>query len=206
MRFKSLLKKIPGIARLTKKEKKSLNKEIAFENLALAKKLLDELNVRNWLTDGTLLGYYRDKDLIDHDVDIDLGSFMDDYTDEIIHKFIENGWRIEHIFGKRDLGFELAFNRKGVKLDIFFFYKDGDRYWHGAWKRTGKGENLIKYYYDKFDLKEVEFKCYTFNIPANPLKYIETKYGPGWQTPVKEWDWAFGPSNAVATDFYMEKY
>ena len=136
---------------------------------------------------------------------MDLGSFIDDYTDEIIHKFIENGWRIEDIFGKRDQGFELAFSRKGVKLDIFFFYKEGDRYWHGAWKRTEKGENLIKYYYDKFDLKETEFKGRKFSIPADPLKYIETKYGPGWQTPVKDWDWAFGPSNAVATEVFMEK-
>jgi len=204
MRIKSLLKKIPFVAKLAGKSKKPFDKQVAIENLVYAKELLDQLKVRNWLTDGTLLGYYREKDILEHDIDVDMGSFIADYTDEIIHRFIENGWQVAHIFGKRDMGFELSFIRKKVRLDIFFFYEENGRYWHGAWRNTEKGFNLIKYYYEPFGLKEVEFKGHKFNIPSDPLTYIQTKYGPGWRTPVKEWDWAFGPSNAVATEFYLE--
>ncbi|RLC48109.1 MAG: hypothetical protein DRH57_02770 [Candidatus Cloacimonadota bacterium] len=180
-----------------------INKMVAIENLADAKKILDNLNMRNWLTDGTLLGYYRENDIITHDKDVDIGCFIADYNDKIILKFIENDWNLENIFGRKDIGLELSFRRNYIKLDIFFFYEEGKKYWHGAWLKTDKGRNLIKYYYDKFDLKEIEFKGYKFNIPEDILKYIITKYGESWNQPRKNWDWAFGPSNATRTEFYL---
>jgi fukutin len=191
------------LAPFLNKKVQFIDKDVALENLANAKKILDRLNVRNWLTDGTLLGYFRENDFIGYDVDVDMGCFIDDYTDEILHSFIDNGWRVEQIFGKRDIGFELAFIRDNVKLDIFFFYEEGQLFWHGAWKNTPKGLNLIKYYYDKFELSEIKFKGNIFNIPTNTEKYIMTKYGEDWKTPKKNWDWSFGPSNAVRTEFYL---
>jgi hypothetical protein len=50
----------------------------------------------------------------------------------------------------------------------------------------------------------VEFLGETFSVPADTLRYIETMYGKDWRTPVKDWDWAFGPPNAVGTDFFLK--
>jgi len=181
------------------------DKDIAIQNLSDAKTILDSLGMRNWLTDGTLLGYYRENDFIAHDLDMDMGSFIEDFDKDITKRFKENGWDLLSTFGKLDIGYELSYIRNGVKLDIFFFYKENDKYWHGAWRPIEKkGRNLIKYYYDSFGLKEVEFKGQLFNVPEDTLHYIETKYGPDWKTPQKSWDWAFGPSNAVETDFYLK--
>ncbi|WP_136808594.1 hypothetical protein [Desulfosediminicola flagellatus] len=198
--------KVKSISKYFQRNSDKFDKHVAIENLVLARNILNTLNVGHWLTDGTLLGYYRENDFLSHDIDIDLGCFINDYTDEIIHQFISSGWRIIHIFGRREIGFELSFCRKDIQLDIFFFYKDKDTFWHGAWKQTEKGSNLIKYVYDRFELREIEFKAEKFYIPNETEKYIETKYGPDWRKPVKKWDWAYGPSNAVPTDYYMERY
>lgn len=201
--LKSFVKQLPGVSRFVRY--KPMDSCSAFDNLVHAKKLLDELSVRCWLTDGTLLGYYRENQLLGHDTDIDMGCYISEYTDQIIHKFNENGWRFEHMFGCRAEGLELTFSRKGVSLDLFFFYEEDDKYWHGAWRGTDNKENLIKYYYSRFNLVETEFGGNIFDIPENPEKYIITKYGKDWRTPVKEWDWQFGPSNATATDIYMDR-
>ena len=190
-----------------KKKKKKIPtladyKNVALENLINAKNILNDLNMSHWLTDGTLLGYYRNKDFIPHDSDVDIGSFIEDYNDEVIMRFLDNGWTCEHIFGRKDIGLELSFRRNHIKLDIFFFYEESDKYWHGAWLKTDRGLNLIKYYYDKFSIKEIEFLEYKFNVPDNPLKYIETKYGKTWNVTVKKWDWAFEPANAKKTVIY----
>lgn len=190
-----------------KKEKKKIHKSDAFKNIVDARNILNNLNMDYWLTDGTLLGFYRNNDFIDHDEDLDFGAFIDNFDEKLILDFVDDEWKLVSVFGKRDCGLEISFKKRGIKLDIFFFYKEDGKYWHGAWrkfKKDGKTlRNLIKYYYDDFKLTQADFKNEKFNIPQNTEKYIATKYGSGWKTPVKEWDWEFGPSNAVKTDIIL---
>ena len=177
------------------------------QNIVEAHIILNSIGVKHWLTDGTLLGYYRDGKIFAHEKDADFGVFIEDYNDKIIDAFIKKGWRLHYVFGKLSVGFELTFSKNDEHIDLFFFYKDEDKVWHAAWQVTQKRPvrivNLIKYNYDKFDLKEIEFLGEKFLIPANTEHYIETKYGNDWRTPVKEWDWAFGPKNAVKTDIFL---
>lgn len=120
-----------------------------------------------------------------------------------IAEFLRDGWDIDRIFGRYEMGLEISVKRSNLKLDIFFFYEEDGKFWHGAWKKTGRGWNLIKYYYNPFDLKEVEYMGHQVNIPANTEAYVTTKYGETWNKVVKEWDWAHGPSNSVKTDYYL---
>ena len=184
-----------------------MNKDDALKNIIEAKNILSSLNIDCWLTDGTLLGYYRDNDFIDHDQDLDLGALISSYNEKIVLDFIDAGWKLDNIFGKRNCGLAISLKKRKIKLDIFFFYEENGVLWHGAWRKVKDNgitrRNLIKYIYDKFELREIEFKGEKFNIPANPEKFIITKYGNGWKTPVKEWDWEFGPTNAVKTDIVI---
>jgi hypothetical protein len=186
-----------------------MDKAAALRVLAEARDLLAALGVRAWLTDGTLLGYHRERDFIGHDQDVDLGCAIAAYDDRIIERFAGAGLECTNVFGRRDCGLELSFRKDGVSLDLFFFYEEGARRWHGAWRRTRDGRrkrrNLIKYYYDAFGLAEVEFKGERFLAPEDVERYVVTKYGEGWRTPVKGWDWAFGPANAVATDVVLDE-
>ncbi len=182
---------------------RTIDQDFGIENLVNAKEILDKLNMRNWLTDGTLLGYYRDSNFIKHDLDLDMGSFISEYNDNVILEFIQNGWKLMHVFGRKDLGLELSFIRNNLKLDIFFFYEEHGKYWHAAWDGTERGLNLIKYYYDAIELKEETFLNHKFMVPKETLKYITTKYGESWNKPIKNWDWADGPSNSVRTSIYL---
>jgi len=200
------------LMRLFKKKKnkpvkKNIDTDLALENLLLAKNILNEKKMDFWLTDGTLLGFYRDNGFIEHDEDIDLGCLIEDLNETVLFDFLDNGFKLDSIYGNRNIGLEFSFKRKEMKLDIFFFYKEDHKFWHGAWVRKKingvKKDNLIKYSYDPFKLIEIEFYGHKFNAPDNIEKYIETKYGKNWKEPVKEWDWAHGPSNSEATDIYL---
>ena len=171
-----------------------------------AKEILNKIKVRHWITDGTLLGYFREGDIIGHDIDADLGCLIEDYTDEIIPNFLKNGWSLVSVHGEKKCGLELSFSKTNARVDIFFFYKEEGRLWHGAWAYDGtKGNfNLIKYIYDDFDLKCVNFLGTEFMAPADTLKYVTTKYGSSWDKPQKKWDWAFDPENSIQTDVYMK--
>jgi len=190
-----------------KREKKEMDIELGLENLLLAKDILENRNMLFWLTDGTLLGYYRDNGFIRHDEDVDLGCFISSLDESVIFDFLDKGFKLDSIYGNRQIGLELSFKRKGMKLDIFFFYEENDKVWHGAWVRKNidgvKKDNLIKYYYDSFELKEIEFYGHKFKAPNDIEKYIITKYGESWKEPVKEWDWAYGPSNSETTEIYL---
>jgi fukutin len=191
----------------SKKEKISIDKNDALKNLVEARTMLDKLNIRYWLTDGTLLGFYRNSDFIDHDEDLDMGASIESFNERMILDFTDSGWRIADIYGKRDCGLEISFKKRKIKLDIFFFYTQNGKMWHGAWRKCKEGgitkRNLIKYSYEAFGLKTAVFKGENFNIPEDPEKYIMTKYGKNWKTPVKQWDWEFGPSNAEKTEIVM---
>lgn len=190
----------------TKPPQSVLIDEIA-RNLIDANSLLLRLGVHSWLTDGTLLGYYRENRILPHDKDADLGLFITDYSDRILEGFKKDGWKLAHVFGTIECGLQLSFLRNGAKIDLFLFYNEDDKYWHGAWKSEQKGKfrQLIKYYYEPFKFRKVDFLGAQFSIPADTEKYLVTKYGAGWKTEQKEWDWAFGPSNAVATEVRLRK-
>tara|TARA_Y100000590_G_scaffold156139_1_gene179491 strand:+ start:3419 stop:4270 length:852 start_codon:yes stop_codon:yes gene_type:complete len=167
--------------------------------------LLDSLDIRWWLTDGTLLGLYRDGKLMDYDEDIDLGCFIEDYNEEISNKFIAKGWNEIYRFGTHDIGLEISLMKYNVKLDLFFFYKEIEFYWHGAWQelyKSGKlvGRNMIKYIYAPFTLRTKSFNDFQASIPYPIEKYIITKYGTDWKQPIRNWDWRFDPKNAKKTN------
>lgn len=188
------------------KKKKVLifDKKTALKVLRALIEDLQLINIKCWLTDGTLLGFYREKDFISHDMDMDVGVFIKDYNSEVDTHLLSKGWKIVRKLGFKDLGLEFTLMKDGHKIDIFFFYEQGDKYWHAAWQGLKKNKikyrRMIKYTYPKFSLKPASFLGLDVLIPENPELYIITKYGKNWQTPVKNWDWALGPANAVATD------
>ena len=62
-------------------------KQIKFNQvLTDMKKILDNENQEFFLSDGTLLGCYREKKFIEHDGDIDIGIFSEKYNANIEEK------------------------------------------------------------------------------------------------------------------------
>lgn len=180
---------------------KPIDKQIAYENLKLAVEALEKLEVPFFLSSGTLLGFYRGGDFIDHDEDIDLGVFIDFYKPEIVKEFNNKGFSLNRTFGAINSGLEYSFLRKGVQLDIFFYYKKNNTMWHAVWyvnkyinfkflKKIGVVRPKLKKL--SFPLlesyKQVNYKDLKLPIPNNTEDYLKAQYGENWRIPDRKWD------------------
>lgn len=176
--------------------------------LKKTKKVLDELNIPFFLSSGTLLGFVRENKFLDHDYDIDIGIYKEDYNPELINKMGEKGLKLYRILGNINNGMELSFRLNGTaigkfaKIDIFLHYKDKDKiYW--ITYSPPKYEQRIKYQVSNFILKSVKFMDVVVNVPFPTVKYIREHYGSQWFIPIKSrgfggtYDFRTTPSSIV---------
>lgn len=184
-----------------KSKLRPINKEIASENLKSAIEGLNNLDIPCFLSSGTLLGFYRGGDFIDHDEDVDLGVFIDFFKPEILVEFRKRGFVLKRTFGSIKSGLEYSFLRKGVQVDIFFYYKKNNTMWHGVWyvnkyinfkflKKIGLvSPKLRKLSFPLFhNYKELNYRDFKLPIPDNAEDYLKTQYGDSWRIPDEKWD------------------
>jgi hypothetical protein len=194
-----------------------VNKKVAFENLKAITALLEERGIPAWLDGGSLLGCYRGGDLIDHDDDTDLGIHLADWRREPALDFLEAvraaGFTVARYFGEVSLGLEICLERGGVPTDLFFYYPEGERVWCGAWggtwylRRPNQPRycGLIKYYYERFELRSMSVQGVSFHVPADTEKFLVTLYGAGWRVPDPTWSGLASPTNRVMTTLMIER-
>lgn len=189
-----------------------MNNQHALENLIDTRDCLNELKLRYFLIDGTLLGLVRENDFIGHDLDVDMGVYMEDWSitdytklEELMN---EKGLELHHAFGIFGKHFELSFKRNNIKIDLFFYNKKGNKRRFNAFLNGGRTlpDDILTYEYEADlieNLKETEFKGEKFMIPAEPEKVLVAKYGKDWKTPVTNWRWDFDPKNLISQGKYL---
>jgi GR25 family glycosyltransferase involved in LPS biosynthesis len=156
-------------------------KQTTFENTLLdARKSLKKYNIDFALSCGTALGYYREKQFIDHDNDIDLIIFRKDINseNEIINA-MSNYFTLVIKRGILNNGLEYTFkhNITKVLLDIFIMYETNNFYWYACYE--GKNyDTQVRLKYPKIDFKEVYFLNENFKIV--PQEYLNVDYGDSW--------------------------
>ncbi|KAM4532286.1 ribitol-5-phosphate transferase FKTN [Fundulus diaphanus] len=163
--------------------------------LSLAAQTLGELDVPFWISSGTCLGWFRQCSIISYSRDVDIGVFIADFRPDIIPAFRAAGLSLKHKFGKVEDSLELSFLGEDVKLDIFFFYKDGDIVWNGG--TQAKSGRKFKYVFPSFSLCWAELLEVKVRVPCETLDYIMANYGATWSVPVRSWDWKSSPSNVI---------
>ncbi|CAB3366888.1 Hypothetical predicted protein [Cloeon dipterum] len=168
-------------------------KHKAWKLLTTAKQVLDQLNIPFWLSSGTCLGYYRQCDLITYSKDVDLGIMASDYSTNLIPEFQKRGFKLKHVFGRINDSFEISFVYDDLKLDLFFFYREGNSIWNGG--TQAKSGLKFKYVFPSFTLCWTEFLQLKVRVPCETLSYILANYGSGWSTPQRAWDWKSSPPN-----------
>lgn len=72
----------------------------ALRLLQQAKHVLDGLGLPFWLNSGSLLGYFRQCDIIAHSKDVDLGMFAADFDGRLVLALQAAGLRLTHRFGR----------------------------------------------------------------------------------------------------------
>ena len=170
-----------------------MDKIKALDNLRDTVEILNDLGLYWWLEAGTCLGAIREKDFIEHDTDIDIGVLGLQMKDELAIEMVKRGFVFHYIYGTKYNGYEMSFIRGGIKVDVFYFYKNDGIIYTSIWN---KQEQIILDFPAKLfnDLREIDFLGLRVRVPNPPEEYLTIRYG-NWREVVKKWDWAYGAKN-----------
>ena len=199
-----------------RKTKGSISDEItskkkAARNLKDIEKILDDLHITFWLDCGTLLGAYRDRDFCEDDEDdIDLGTWDEYriYIPKIIERAEEKGFKLYHQWNFNGTGHEVALEKDGCKIDLYFNMKDKEEevaycYFYKQNKPFKKVVVPLKFYEH---LVPIKFLGNSFLRPKDIEEYLELRYGD-WKTKVsrKDYNCYTANENQFLVDMEIEK-
>lgn len=171
-----------------------VDREIASENMVIARDLRRKRGLEIFLNYGTLLGTIREKDFIPHDDDVDFGLYGHDKSRfiECIPELEHSGFQVKYI---RDDGYGMTtdtsndagnfrmykLERKGQEMDFFLAFKK--RYWFFLrWYIDGRVSLPVRFL---DNLSVVNFLGQDFSAPADPIGFLRNLYGKTWNVPIK---------------------
>lgn len=169
--------------------KRKIDPEDGFEALQDLINVFSKYKINLFVISGTLLGFYRDKNLIGYDSDLDVGIFDLNNRELAINiikrhdKFDLMPVRTEKCIRVRHLN--------GVPIDIFFHWNDANQFWHGGVK--------VNWHNDPFELELDNWKSLKFYRPRNIEHYLTENYG-NWKVRVRDFDSAFDTPNLQITN------
>ncbi|HZE38950.1 MAG TPA: LicD family protein [Stackebrandtia sp.] len=148
----------------------------AFEDLHEA---LTSAGIPYFIAAGTVLGLVRQGRPLSHDNDIDVGIREEDFDlDALVALFSKHprfDFDVVHPHTKK-LG---LVHRGGSPIDIFRFYRDGDKMYHDA--------VFVRWANSPFEVKTREISGLHLPLPADPDTYLTENYGD-WRTPNPKFD------------------
>ena len=177
--------------------------ECKYDVLKEGCQILNRLHIPYTLADGTLLGIYRDKQLIPHDTDIDVTVILPVDIPSIIREFTTKGFNIGRMpisYGKVQ---QIVFYKNEVLFDIIFYKKISNK--------------IINFceqdYYLMHDAKHYEnistikFMDFDYNIPNDVEGWLRKTYGEDWNKPKpKPKDWRIGNAYIAAYPYNGDSY
>ena len=169
-------------------------KENGPEAIELLNNITERHSCNYWLTNGTLLGFYREHGFIWGDNDIDVGMYASDISVEFVNDLISNGFHLHHaIIDSKYNGFHLAFNYKNVKVDVYSFYNDDKGNVVAFAPKAINDDWRMSYRIGKFSVKRktfpysgltsVDFVGVQTTIPTNVEEILSIMYGQDYMTP-----------------------
>lgn len=185
-------------------------KESLIKQMKQVISILEHHHVTWWITGGTLLGLYRDGDIIFPDYDTDIAIAAETMNVECIkeleafsivsgnhivddkYRYLENPQYLLKGFKMNAFTPDRNWKFKGGKPTMFgslkmipsvdiFPYKLLDG---KRWKRVYP--ERMRWHLDEtlLPVKKFKTKYGVFNIPNNPEEYCRMTYGDDWQTPI----------------------
>lgn len=204
---KDLVKNLPIIKNLNQKANIDLDSKrsnLLKENFEDILKAIYQSNLKSydiWLDFGTLLGFYREKDLIPHDLDMDFGIIIPDYEaflkDEKV--LFEQGFVRTKEFYYNDKLVEFSYSYKGLNVDFIVYDKkentiSSDTIFYMT-NALGNPTRYEVYHYELpfTALTECSFKEILVKVPENTREYISHLYGEDFEIPNTHYNWKENP-------------
>lgn len=126
--------------------------------------------------DGIVLGYHREKGILEGDTDLDLGIFREITSQEWsrLYKALSDVG-----FGIRDLKQDFVYGRRKTKFNLWFYHKKGAYY--ESFPRSTPGIKFVEKakWYDEFQL--VKFLGSMYPMPSCLVDYLIHHYGKNWK-------------------------
>ena len=152
---------------------------------------------------GTLLGLYRDGQIIKGDMDIDIGVLVDEKnTVYNIEKKLSCFKKIRSfssdVSGVAEQSFEL---NKYARFDIHYYYMDNNTRYCCLFYRLPEDSlsndcfNTVKVILDNFSIGKYELKGKQLSVPVPTEEFLIQKYGKTWRIPDSNWNYWEGPSS-----------
>lgn len=137
--------------------------------------VLDRSGIPYFFAAGTVLGLVREGRPLAADGDIDVGILEEDFDLDRLRALFNAHPRFDldvvhpstHKLGLR--------HRGGSPVDVFRFYREGDRVWHDA--------VFVRWHNSPFDVDRLLVGGIAAPIPADRERYLTESYGEDWRTP-----------------------
>lgn len=204
---KDVVKKLPLIKKLNEKaniELDSTRSKLLKENFEEILNIVYSSELKKydiWLDFGTLLGYYRERDFINHDLDMDFGIIIPNYADFLVveKELLDKGFqRTKEFYFDKNL-VELSYNYKGLNVDFILYKKDSNKISSDTiFYMTNALGNPTRYEVYHYELpfngvEECNFKNTIVKIPGNVEEYLSNLYGEDFRVPNTNYNWKENP-------------
>lgn len=145
-------------------------------------RLADEVSPLVCLGFGSVLSLVRDQDLIPHDDDLDIILAFDreecptigEGFQRLVEFAAREGYKVREPFARSHRQLVKSGSKK---VDVFVSLKEGDRV---SWFPQKRGSLAVSDVFPPIRASMLGVECL---VPRNPLKYLESVYGPNWRKP-----------------------
>lgn len=203
------------------KKRQVLLKKNGFSILSKLINVLESTHINYFFTYGTLLGFVRNKNLIAHDNDIDIGIIKSDtfdwnYLQSVLE---ENGFiKLRQFILDNEIT-EQTYTIDNLSIDFFLYqYEEND------------SEHMYTYSYSRYPdiiypdpaahsveklkssainkIKKIIINDKAYRIPDNSELYLSEIYGEDWMVPNPDWLSKDGPNRQWISNKYalLEKH
>ena len=221
-RLFSKIKKIPVLNKMNKipvlkKIANSIRKQDIEHRRRLVKKngysclekiyyVAEKNNIELWIDWGTLLGYYREGKILEHDYDLDVSTWRmkEDAHQLFISEMNNAGFRMVRQFVNGSTIMTETFEMMGVLIDIEYYWREEEKACTYCFdlnpeqtkliqkkdKQLIEGMNIYVFSTKCIEFEEGQFsngtKCF---IPKETEKRVCEMYSENWKTPIKDYNW-----------------
>lgn len=168
-----------------------INQEIARRVLASLCKQFEQANIPCCLFAGTLLGIYRNGDILPYDKDLDLAIPAQVDRQHVIDAIASSTeFQVILSFGTEEEkrwrdSMSLFHAESGISIDLFFLHEDGEEHFlAGAFHPV----QSILCRLPRFTFTPHVWRDQSWLIPNDPERYLEAVYGRQWRIPDTQFD------------------
>jgi hypothetical protein len=173
------------------KKRVKIDKQVCYDNIYT---LYNITHLNLYALFGTLLGLVRDKDLLEHDTDVDLSiHYYDVKYLWFMHKeqlLLDNGYKLVRVYKRNPndhMEDVITFIRNDDVIDLYVLKEHENNQ-----LIMDDGSPNAPFIFDSKDFNHLNIR--NIFVPDNAVNYLLRSYGPNWAYRDDSWHWGKDPN------------